>query len=120
MRKIVLNIIMVLLLSLPAVASAQSQAPSSLGEAERHWNAADTALNAVWQRCVDPASSTVQSIAALRKAQQIWVSYRDQNARAYQLGQSSRQPLDDLYYVHAKAVMTLSRIAELKSLFGCE
>jgi uncharacterized protein YecT (DUF1311 family) len=112
--------ILLVLLATSAVAIAQSQPPPDLAEADRQWRAADATLNAVWQKCVDPEASTVQSIAALRKAQQLWVAYRDQNARAYQLGQSSRQPLDDLFYVHAKTIMTLSRIGELKALFGCQ
>ena len=108
------------LLAVPAIASAQTVLPANLAEAQRQWQAADDNLNATWKRCVDPASATVQSLSALRSAQQLWARYRDQNARAYQLGQSSRRPIDDLYYVHAKTVITLSRIAELKSLFGCE
>jgi uncharacterized protein YecT (DUF1311 family) len=108
------------LIAVPTVTGAQITSPATMEEAEREWRAADADLNATWQRCIAPESATVQSIAALRKAQQGWAAYRDQNARAYQLGQSSREPLDDLYYVHARAVMTKSRIAELKALFECE
>jgi uncharacterized protein YecT (DUF1311 family) len=120
MRKTMPITILAFLIATATVPMAQTVPPPDLAQAERQWNAADAALNAIWQKCIEPDSSTVQSIAALRKAQQMWVGYRDQNARAYQLGQSSRRPLDDLFYVHAKTVMTLSRIAELKALFGCQ
>ena len=104
----------------PAFAMAQEAVPTNLSAAQSRWVAADAELNTLWKRCIDPSSRTVQSIAALRDAQKTWAAFRDLDARAYQLGESSRRPLDDLYYVHARTVMTQSRIAELKALFGCE
>ena len=100
-------------------ASAQTK-PGTPAEAERQFQAADADLNRLWQRCVDPEERTVQSIAALRKAQQAWGAVRDQTARAYQQAESDRRPLDDEYYTHGRTVMTLSRIEELKTLFECK
>lgn len=98
---------------------AQTAVPATLGDAQKALQAADASLNAIWKRCTEPASTTVQSIAAMRSAQLLWPRFRDMNARAYQLGQSSRRPLDDVYYVHAQTLMTLDRATELKLLFGC-
>ena len=98
---------------------AQTAVPATLADAQKALQAADASLNAIWKRCTEPASTTVQSIAAMRSAQLLWPKYRDMNARAYQLGQSSRRPLDDVYYVHAQTLMTLDRATELKLLFGC-
>ena len=74
-------------------------------------------LNRVYRQCVEPDRTTVQSIAALKQAQQLWVQYRDENAAAYQTGQSSRAVTKDQYYYYAAAVITRSRIKELKLLF---
>ena len=60
----------------------------------------------------------MQSIAHLKQAQQLWVQYRDENAAAYQTGQSSRAVTKDEYYYHAAAVITRSRIKELQLLFA--
>jgi uncharacterized protein YecT (DUF1311 family) len=111
-------LLIALLFALPALAGAQQ--PNTLREAARQFQDADDELNAVYQRCVDPEANTVRAIAALRDAQRQWIDVRDGTARAYQLGQSDKRPLDDEYYVHGRTVMTLSRTEELRTLFGCD
>jgi uncharacterized protein YecT (DUF1311 family) len=103
-----------------SAAASQIGPPASRAEAERLFRRADADLNALWQRCTAPEAGTVQSIAALRQSQQAWVAVRDQTARAYQLANSDRRPLDDEYYAQGRMAMTLSRISELRTLFGCE
>lgn len=101
-------------------ALAETEAPVDIVEARTQLSAADRDLNEVYRRCTAPEAGTVQAIAALREAQRKWLEVRDQTARAYQLNESSREPKDDEYYIHAQAVMTWSRVEELKTLFGCE
>ncbi|MGQ0672857.1 MAG: lysozyme inhibitor LprI family protein [Hyphomicrobium sp.] len=108
-----------LLLATTVAAAAQSQPPDSVAEARRQLQEVDGELNSVYARCVDPEQSTVQSINALRQSQREWLGVRDGTARAYQLANSDRRPLDDEYYLHGLAVMTRSRIEELRTLFGC-
>jgi uncharacterized protein YecT (DUF1311 family) len=111
---------LVFLGSIAGPALAQTNQPQTLREATRQFRNADDELNAVYQRCVDPESNTVQAIAALRDAQRQWIEVRDSTARAYQLGQTGKRPLDDEFYVHGRTVMTLSRTGDLRNLFGCD
>ena len=46
------------------------------------------------------------------------MQYRDENAAAYQTGQSSRAVTKDEYYYYAAAVITRSRTKELRLLFA--
>ena len=92
--------------------------PANLADARAQFDAADEELNRVYRQCVSPERSTVQSIAHLKQAQQLWVQYRDENAAAYQTGQSSRAVTKDEYYYYAAAVITRSRIKELRLLFA--
>jgi uncharacterized protein YecT (DUF1311 family) len=111
-------LLLALLIANPAL--AETKPPGSLVEAKRQFADADGELNSVYERCIDPETNTVQAIAALRAAQRQWIEVRDGTARAYQLGESDRHPLDDAFYIHGRTVMTWSRIEELKMLFGCE
>lgn len=120
MNSLSLKIATALAMSALAFPAHAETKPGTPAEAERQFQAADAELNRLWQRCVDPEERTVQSIAALRKAQQAWGAVRDQTARAYQQAESDRRPLDDEYYTHGRTVMTLSRIEELKTLFDCK
>ena len=72
--------------------------PANLADARAQFDAADQELNRVYRQCVAPERSTVQAIAHLKQAQQLWVQYRDENAAAYQTGQSSRAVTKDEYY----------------------
>ena len=117
-RRLALPLAFVALGAFPAL--AQTTVPETQAEADRLFADADRELNAVYQRCVAPESNTVQAINALRAAQRDWIGVRDGTARAYQLGETGRKPLDDQYYAHARTVLTWSRTDELKTLFGCE
>jgi uncharacterized protein YecT (DUF1311 family) len=120
MPRLALFLLQGVLLVAPTMANSQVGVPATMEEAEREWETAVTALSATLERCDNPESATIQSIVALHKAQEMWVPFRDQSARAFQLKRSDRKPIDDLYYVHARAMLTAIRIAELKALYGCE
>jgi uncharacterized protein YecT (DUF1311 family) len=103
--------------ALRAQGAAEVTKPGTLAEARAQFESADQELNRVYRQCTAPERTTVQSIAALKQAQQLWVQYRDENAAAYQTAQSSRQATKDQYYYFASTVITRSRIKELETLF---
>lgn len=117
--KTILSVLLAAAMAVLGTATARAEnpdVPKTDQEARQQFQAADAELNQVYRHAGE-AAAVVQSQAHLRKAQELWIQYRDENAAAYQTSESSRAVIKDRYYYYAATAITRSRIQELKILF---